>query len=113
MMQDPLKVCLVGAGRMGRIRAQLLYSNPSTSFAVVDFSETFGAALASKYRTRWYKTLPDFFAAENGCTAVWISTPTSTHELIIIEALKNDCVRFIFTEKPVGENAGKITKLFR
>lgn len=112
-MQEPLKVCLVGAGRMGRIRAQLLYSNPSTSFSIVDFSEQQGGALASTYHTRWYKTLPEFFAAENGCTAVWISTPTSTHESIVIEALKNDGVHFIFTEKPVGENAEKITKLFR
>ena len=31
-----LNICLVGAGRMGRIRSSLLYANPSATFSVVD-----------------------------------------------------------------------------
>ena len=107
-----VNICLVGAGRMGRIRAPLLYSNPTASFSVVDLSEKLGNALAKKYHSRYYKSLKDAFKVETDCTAVWISTPTFTHEKVIVETLKNDNIKYIFTEKPVGENAEKIIHLF-
>jgi myo-inositol 2-dehydrogenase / D-chiro-inositol 1-dehydrogenase len=109
---ENLNICLVGAGRMGRIRSTLLYANPSATFSVVDLSEKLGNELAKQYHTRYYKTLESAFVIETDCTAVWISTPTFTHEKVIVDALKNDKIKYIFTEKPVGENAEKIVQLF-
>jgi FlaA1/EpsC-like NDP-sugar epimerase len=44
------RIALIGTGRMGDIRAKLMYSNPSVDFvSVVDMNEKKASALADKY----------------------------------------------------------------
>ena len=45
-----VRVCLLGAGRMGTVHAPLIYANPHLHLvSVVDTSEAMGAPLAKKF----------------------------------------------------------------
>jgi myo-inositol 2-dehydrogenase / D-chiro-inositol 1-dehydrogenase len=89
-----IRVGLIGAGRMGQLRAPILYANP----------------LAAKYGVVYSESLSN--AVNSGCKldAICLSTPTFTHKAVIEEAASMGL--HIFTEKPVGESTDDIAACF-
>mmetsp|Transcript_17650 Transcript_17650/g.24541 ORF Transcript_17650/g.24541 Transcript_17650/m.24541 type:complete len:377 (+) Transcript_17650:190-1320(+) len=106
-------VLLVGSGRMGDIRASLVYANPRFKLCgVVDVNMTAATALAETYDTTAFSCLADAIQACQPVRldGIIISTPTFTHAALIKEAAENGL--FVFTEKPVDETADKIKQIF-
>ena len=107
-----LTVALVGAGRMGDLRAPILYANPRVDLVcVVEYDEVKGEALAMKYNCKYYKTLTEAKVEMNDINAIVLCTPTFTHVAAIEEA--SSLGLHIFTEKPVAEDAKDIQKIYK
>lgn len=106
-----IKICVIGAGRMGQIRTRVIYSNPRLELVgIIDCLEIQGTSLAQKFNSKYYKSLTDAYNANTDIHAVCLSTPTFTHHSCIEEAAKLGIA--IFTEKPVGETADAIATCF-
>jgi len=110
-----LQVCLVGTGRMGQLRAPILYANPRAELSyVVDVVEEAAGQLAAVYQCASASSLTTAItnakAAGKPLQAVWITTPTSSHGAIIREAAAAGLA--VFTEKPVSEEPEDIRGLF-
>jgi myo-inositol 2-dehydrogenase / D-chiro-inositol 1-dehydrogenase len=106
-----IRVGLIGAGRMGQLRAPILYANPRIEFVcVVEKLEQLGNPLAAKYGVVYSESLSN--AVNSGCKldAICLSTPTFTHKAVIEEAASMGL--HIFTEKPVGESTDDIAACF-
>lgn len=106
------RIALVGAGRMGQLRAAVLYANPRVQFALlVEPAAALGRALADTYGLQLYNDLNALLDAHgDSLDAVCISTPTHTHAALI-EAAANRGLH-VFTEKPVGERPADIARSF-
>lgn len=112
MFQQRARVLIVGSGRMGQLRASILYANPRFELCgIVDKNEESAKYLASSYLTRSFPSIREA-VSQNGSSVqgLIICSPTQSHESIINEAIAENLD--IFTEKPVAENATKITDLF-
>ena len=110
-----LRVCLLGAGRMGRVRAPLLYANTRVNLlSIVDVDGNAGcAAMADEYGCESVGVSKfEEHLRERNIEALWVSTPTFTHKSSILTALKVSSVKTIFTEKPVEEHSVAIQELF-
>ncbi len=108
-----VRLCLVGAGRMGRLRAPHIQADPRVTLcAVVDSWRAGGEALAAQHPgCQYHATLSDAIAdADAAVAAVWISTPTDAHSAVIRTAAAAGLP--VFTEKPVAEDADDIGALF-
>eukprot|EP00941_MAST-03F_sp_MAST-3F-sp1_P000585 g585.t1 len=105
-------VCLVGTGRMGAVRAPLIFSNPAAKLAaVVDINPTAGQKMASRYGAPFFTSLEEALQTLNQeIHLVLITTPTPFHGSAIKVAVKYK--KAIFTEKPVAEGEDKICELF-
>lgn len=111
---EQARVVVVGSGRMGQIRAQLIYSNPRLQLSgIVDTDASKGQVLAEKFGVQSFQSLSNAVDGRskseplNGCV---ICTSTHSHAPLIREAADH---RFsIFVEKPVAENAQVIEQLF-
>ena len=109
-------LCLIGCGRMGRLRSLHFQNNPRLNLvAVVDTWAKGGEHLAAQYSTAsYYPTLLEALQSNSSSTpinAVWISTPTDQHAALIELAAAHHLP--IFTEKPVAEDAVDIAELFQ
>lgn len=112
-----VRVLLVGTGRMGAIRAKILYANPKFDFlGVCDINLSAAKKLADVYSAQAFGSLSEaiqYYGATGvggGIDGIVVCTPTFTHSPVIREAA--DCGIHIFTEKPVDETGDKITDLF-
>jgi len=117
--QEQVEVCLVGAGRMGKIRASLLYARPDVHLTtVVDIAEQFGQSLASQYHAQWCPTISEALRDNQALSAVFVSTPTHTHIPTIRAIIQHAKVQtnkrplFVFVEKPVAETTSDISTVF-
>jgi myo-inositol 2-dehydrogenase/D-chiro-inositol 1-dehydrogenase len=114
MSLNRARVALIGSGRMGQLRASLMYSNPRFDLCgVVDKNSDSAKALASKYMAKSFVSVSELMSHFGGSTAIdgiVLSSPTFTHDAIIREAAIHGLA--IFTEKPVDESADKIASLF-
>lgn len=114
------RVILVGSGRMGQIRASLLYANPRFEITgIVDSDMSAASNLAEVYSTKPFNSLSEAMLYNNQksyeeglapVNAAVISSPTFTHKDLIVEAADHGLS--VFTEKPVDETAEKIKYLF-
>lgn len=100
-MSAPLPLALVGAGRMGRVHAELLRAIPECRIiAVVDGDLPRARELAGPLGAR---ALAD--AAELGTSdevpAVVLTTPVSTHAPLALDAI--EAGRAVFVEKPLAD----------
>jgi len=82
-------VDVIGAGRMGKIRARILCANPRSEFlGVLDSSEIHDKAPAGKYRIPYFKTFSEaaahYFELHKKIDAVYLNTPTFTHKTCIV-----------------------------
>eukprot|EP00924_Labyrinthula_sp_SR-Ha-C_P004432 snap_masked-scaffold_89-processed-gene-0.34-mRNA-1 protein AED:1.00 eAED:1.00 QI:0/0/0/0/1/1/4/0/382 len=107
-----IKVCLIGTGRMGQIRAHALYSNPK--FILVGIVGH-NISLADKYSVPLFSELSDFFSSEFGkeTKAFVISNSTQIHASTIEKLLTFSGENTkIFIEKPVSPTPEEIKTSF-
>ncbi|CAM9462040.1 unnamed protein product [Choristocarpus tenellus] len=109
-MDDRRGVCVVGAGRMGMIRAGGVLSNPGTILtAVVDTDREKSVALAKHLCVPAFRSLQDALG-DPRCDAVWVSGPTPSHKETIILAAEagKACAYAVAVEKPVATTVDDI-----
>ena len=98
----PLKIALLGAGRIGQVHASTIaYRVPSAQLvAVADVNEAAAKACAAKYRIPTASTDPLDVINDPNTQAVLICTNTDTHADLIEAAARAG--KPIFCEKPVA-----------
>lgn len=109
------RVVLVGTGRMGAIRAKIVYGNPRFEFCgVVDINKEAAEKLATNFNTISFGSLKEaidhFGKGDSALNGIIICTPTFAHDPVIREAAEYGL--HIFSEKPVDETAEKVSGLF-
>jgi predicted dehydrogenase len=95
-----MRFCVVGAGVIGKLRAQSVGSNPKTSLVgVVDPDE--GRAQRVAGTARVYGDWADIVASDE-VDCVIVSTPVQFHEAICVAALSNG--KHVLCEKPLSNS---------
>ena len=96
------KLCLVGAGSIGRRHLRLLAERNDVTLCVVELNEQCKAAVSQEF-----PQIPFFDSMEaaitgGGCEAVIIATPHRTHAPLAIQALELGA--HVFVEKPMSDS---------
>ncbi|TIX60841.1 MAG: inositol 2-dehydrogenase, partial [Mesorhizobium sp.] len=100
-----LRFALLGAGRIGKVHARAVGSNPQARLvAVADAFEKAATELASAYGAE-VRTIEAIEKAGD-IDAVIICTPTDTHADLIERFAKAG--KAIFCEKPIDLDAGRV-----
>lgn len=103
MSLEPLKIGLLGLGKMGRNHLRILSMLKSVDLRFIyDIDDSLMHSLA---KTHSVKPCDDLASSLRDVDAVIISTPTSTHLDYILETGKY--VNHIFVEKPMSDSAEK------
>ena len=101
-----IKVCLIGAGRMGKDHAKhISRCRDAKLYCVVDVNKTAAEQIAKQYGAKVVNTAEEALNDPN-VDAVVIVTPTSTHSNLIMQAAR--ARKPIFCEKPVDLDLSKI-----
>ncbi|MER8545926.1 inositol 2-dehydrogenase [Mesorhizobium sp. M0684] len=101
----PLRFALLGAGRIGKVHARAVGSNPQARLvAVADAFEKAATDLASAYDAEVRSI--DAIEKAGDIDAVVICTPTDTHADLIERFAKAG--KAIFCEKPIDLDAGRV-----
>ena len=96
------KLCLVGAGSIGRRHLRLLLERQDVELCVVELNEASRAAVTQEYpQIPFYDTM-EAAIQEGGCEAVIIATPHRTHAPLAIRALELGA--HVFCEKPMSDS---------
>ncbi len=105
---SPLRVGLIGAGRIGRMHAGLLAGgvNGAMLSAVADAMADLAEEIGRTYNVPAVRT--DRLIADPAIDAVAICAPTSTHVRYIIEAA--EAGKSIFCEKPVSLELAEVDR---
>ncbi len=108
--QTPLKLGLIGAGRIGQVHAEnLRFRLPEADLRMVtDASAGAAAACATRFGIPEYGTDPCQLLARPDLDAVVICSPTDTHAQFIEEAAAAG--KHIFCEKPIDPDLGRIDR---
>jgi myo-inositol 2-dehydrogenase/D-chiro-inositol 1-dehydrogenase len=108
------RVAVIGSGRMGKIRANLLSAHPRIELVgIVDaFSSQSKESLSKSLFVPFFDSLKDL--SSNGVVdGLVVCTPTNTHATVIHDSINSlEGIKGVFVEKPVDENAFKIQSLF-
>lgn len=100
-MNRRLPVALIGVGRMGRIHARVIERIPNLQvICVADLDQEAAAEVARKFAAR-ASTVQDALEAED-VQALVISTPTATHEQLVLAAV--EAGKPVFVEKPLAHD---------
>lgn len=100
--EAPLRVALIGAGRMGRAHARVLSQVAFVDIAwVCDANLAAARELADRFSAEATSELDDVLA-DGTVQAVIITTPTATHAELIERAA--GAHKHIFVEKPIASN---------
>ena len=118
----PARVAVVGSGRMGHIRTQLIHANPKLQLVgIVDSNLSTGRALAQTYHVPAFESLLQLMDEQEGeadIQAVVCCSPTFSHRSIVEQVINlrstagGSGISHVFLEKPVEESAPKIEALF-
>mmetsp|Transcript_21222 Transcript_21222/g.42361 ORF Transcript_21222/g.42361 Transcript_21222/m.42361 type:complete len:336 (-) Transcript_21222:45-1052(-) len=109
-MSTPLRIALMGSGRMGTIRASHIYSNPRALLTgILDTDESAAKALAEVFSAPSSNCMTSVTSDKNPIQGLVVSSPTHTH----IDAIRQapDGIP-IFLEKPIAEDAEGIREAF-
>jgi predicted dehydrogenase len=99
--QRRLGIAVVGAGRIGTLRARLAAKHPSVGFlAVSDKDPARAKALAEQAGADLHSASNDEVIAHPDVTAVFVSTPEQEHTKPILKAL--ELGKPVLVEKPIG-----------
>jgi myo-inositol 2-dehydrogenase/D-chiro-inositol 1-dehydrogenase len=117
-------VAVIGSGRMGQIRTQLIHANPKLQLVgIIDSNLSAAQTLAETYHVPAFDSLEQIIMEQKDDSTTSINglvccSPTLTHRPIVEQAIhyqlqqKNTGLSHIFLEKPVEESAPKIEALF-
>jgi predicted dehydrogenase len=104
-----LSVAIIGAGRVGQIRADVLRRSDRAKLTVIADTEYARAADLAHgmvdVSSDWRSVI-----ARSDIDAVVVSTPTKFHAEITVAALKAG--KHVLCEKPLGRNMGEATNMF-
>ena len=105
-----IRFALLGAGRIGKVHARAITSNPAAKLvAVADAMEKAAQDIASQYGCE-IRTI-DAIAAAKDIDAVVICTPTDTHA-DLIEKFSN-AGKAIFCEKPIDLSVKRVEECLK
>ena len=96
------KLCLVGAGSIGRRHLRLLLERDDVQMCVVEPNEACRAAVAEEHPQIPFYDSMEAAIKEGGCEAVIIATPHRTHAPLAIKALELGA--HVFCEKPMSDS---------
>lgn len=100
-MPERLRVALVGVGRMGRIHARALRRIPNLQVVcVADLNVRAAQEVAAEFNAR-SASVAEALAAPD-VQALIISTPTPTHEQLVLTAV--EASKPVFVEKPLAHD---------
>jgi predicted dehydrogenase len=101
MKQSNLGIAVVGAGRIGTLRAKLAAKHPSVRFlAISDLDPARARALAGETGADFHSGSNDEVIAHPDVTAVFVSTPEQQHTDAVCKALERGLP--VLVEKPIG-----------
>src|SRR6185312_14650393 len=101
MKQSDLGIAVVGAGRIGTLRARLAAKHPSVGFlAISDKDPARARALAEQAGAHFHSGSNDEVISHPDVTAVFVSTPEQEHTKPILRAL--ELGKPVLVEKPIG-----------
>src|SRR5438128_4830492 len=110
MKQDNIGIAVVGAGRIGTLRARLAAKHPAVRFlAVSDRDPACARALAEAAGADVHSASNEEVIAHPDVTAVIVSTPEQEHTLPILQALKAG--KPVLVEKPIGFSLAEADKI--
>lgn len=102
---DRLRVGIVGYGRMGRLRAQIVTRHPDMILAAVaDPAEPLDPLLS---RCRWWAESDALL--HDDLDAIFVCTPNHVTADLVAAAL--DAGKHVFAEKPPGRNVAEVTRI--
>ncbi len=108
---EPLKIGVVGAGRIGKLHVENLMTRvkDATVVAVSDVVQESAQALAQQWNIK--KVHPDYqtLIADPEVEAVLVCSSTDTHSLIAYEAARAG--KHVFCEKPIDFDLDRIQKV--
>ena len=97
---------LMGAGRIGKMHAEIINSHPECSLKYIfDINKLFANEIADKYNATTASTAEEALE-NNDIQAVFIASATPTHTEFIIKAAKAG--KAIFCEKPIDLDINKV-----
>jgi len=103
----PHKIGIVGAGGAGSIHAAILSKDSRVTLrGVFDIDAALAQAMAARFGCQAARSLEELF---NGCDAVFVCTPNTTHEEVATQVL--DAGKHVFCEKPFALNLESATRL--
>ena len=115
MKQTNLGIAVVGAGRIGTLRAKLAAKHPAVAFlAVSDRDPARARALADETGAHLFSASNEEVIAHPRVTAVIVSTPEQQHTPPVLHAL--ELGKPVLVEKPIGfslRDADKILDTLR
>ena len=100
------KIALFGAGRIGRMHADIIAAHPKATLAYVyDAVDAAASEVANRHGAR---AVPDIAAAlgDKSLDAVLIASPTSTHVDLITAAAKAG--KAVLCEKPIDLDTKRV-----
>jgi len=101
MKQDNIGIAVVGAGRIGTLRARLAAKHPAVRFlAISDRDPARARALAAEAGADVHSGSNDEVISHPQVTAVIVSTPEQQHTQPILKAL--ELGKPVLVEKPIG-----------
>ena len=101
MKQSNIGIAVVGAGRIGTLRARLAAKHPSVGFlAISDKDPARAKALAEQAGAHFHSGSNDEVIGHPDVTAVFVSTPEQEHTKPILKAL--ELGKPVLCEKPIG-----------
>ena len=107
MSKDRLNIAVLGCGRIGKVHAQSIAENRRASLAAVaDAMPAVTELVAAQYGARAADV--GSIMADDSINAVIISTPTDTHQELILRACEAD--KAILCEKPVDMSVDAIER---
>jgi predicted dehydrogenase len=96
------KLCLVGAGSIGRRHLRLLAEREDVALCVVELNEQCKAAVSQEFPQMPFFDSMEAAITDGGCEAVIIATPHRTHAPLAIKALELGA--HVFVEKPMSDS---------
>ncbi len=110
MKRADIGIAVVGAGRIGTLRARLAAKHPAVSFlAISDRDPARARALAEAAGAQVASGSNEEVISHPAVTAVIVSTPEQQHTLPILQALERG--KPVLVEKPIGFSLAEADKI--